>query len=64
MITDLVANALTMLRNASLRKKEKVDIPASGMLKEIMRILKEENFIMDFRVTKDNKQDNIKVYLK
>ncbi|MCK5306190.1 MAG: 30S ribosomal protein S8 [Candidatus Omnitrophica bacterium] len=64
MITDLVANALTMIRNASLRGKETVNIPASSMLKEIIRIFKEENFIKDFRVLEDDRQGSIRVYLK
>ena len=64
MITDLVANALTMIRNAYLRKKEKVDIPASNMLKEIARILKEEGFIKNVRLIEDDKQGLIKLYLK
>lgn len=64
MITDLVANALTMIRNASLRGKETVNIPASSVLKEIIRIFKEENFIKDFRVLEDNRQGSIRVYLK
>ncbi len=64
MITDLVANALTMIRNAYLRKKEKVDIPASNMLKEIARILKEEGFIKNIRLIEDDKQGLIRLYLK
>ena len=64
MITDLVANALTMIRNACLRKKEKVDIPASNMLKEIARILKEEDFIKNVRLIEDDKQGLIRLYLK
>jgi len=64
MITDLVANGLTMIRNACLRKKEKVDIPASNMLKEIVRILKEEGFIKNVRLIENDKQGLIRLYLK
>lgn len=64
MITDLVANALTMIRNACLRRKEKVDIPASNMLKEIARILKEEGFVENVRLIEDGKQGLIRLYLK
>jgi len=42
MLTDLVANVLTMIRNAVMRKKETVDIPSSKMINEIMRILKKK----------------------
>jgi small subunit ribosomal protein S8 len=64
MITDLVADALTMIRNAYARSKKKVDIPASGMLKEICRILKEEGFIENISLMEDNKQGKIRLYLK
>jgi small subunit ribosomal protein S8 len=64
MLTDLVANALTMIRNASMRKKETVNIPASKMIKEIMRIFKEEGFIKDYKEVEDVKRPQLRIYLK
>lgn len=64
MITDLIANSLVILTNGASRKKEAVNIPASKMLKEIMRIFKEEGFIRDFKEMQDNKQNELRVYLK
>jgi small subunit ribosomal protein S8 len=64
MLTDLVADTLTMIRNASMRKRESVSIPSSKMIKEIMRIFKEEGFIKDVREQKVEKHNRLKVYLK
>ena len=49
-MTDPVADMLTRIRNAVASKHRRVDMPASKMKIEIARILKESNFIQDFRV--------------
>ena len=49
-MTDPVADMLTRIRNAVLSKHRRVDMPASKMKIEIARILKESNFIQDYRV--------------
>ena len=64
MLTDLVANVLTMIRNAAMRNKETVDIPSSKMINEIMRIFKEEGFIKDYKDLENKTQAKLKIYLK
>jgi small subunit ribosomal protein S8 len=49
-MTDPIADMLTRIRNACGSKHRRVDMPASNMKVEIARILKESNFIQDFRV--------------
>jgi small subunit ribosomal protein S8 len=49
-MTDPVADMLTRIRNACGSKHRRVDMPASKLKVEIARILKEHNFIQDFRV--------------
>ena len=49
-MTDPIADMLTRIRNACGAKHRRVDMPASKMKVEIARILKEHNFIQDFRV--------------
>jgi len=64
-MTDPVADLLTRIRNASAEKHEKVEIPASRLKANIVRVLKEEGFIKNFRLIKDdNGHVTIKVYLK
>ena len=49
-MTDPIADMLTRLRNACISKHRRVDMPASKMKIEIARILKDNNFIQDYRL--------------
>jgi small subunit ribosomal protein S8 len=49
-MTDPIADMLTRIRNACGSKHRRVDLPASKIKIEIARILKENNFITDYRV--------------
>ena len=51
MMQDPIADMLTRIRNANALKYEKVKMPSSKMKAEIARILKEEGFIADYKVT-------------
>lgn len=64
MMTDPIADLLTRIRNASKAKKNAVDIPASGLKREVVRILQENKFIKDTVELPDNKQGILRVYLK
>ena len=48
-MTDPIADMLTRIRNAVSAKHRRVDIPASKMKIEIARLLKETNFITDYK---------------
>jgi small subunit ribosomal protein S8 len=48
-MTDPIADMLTRIRNAVGSKHRRVDIPASKMKVEIARLLKESNFISDYK---------------
>ena len=63
-MTDPIADMLTRIRNANKEFKEKVDIPASKVKKEIIEILKEEGFIANYKLISDRKQGILRVYLK
>lgn len=49
-MTDPIADMLTRIRNACGSKHRRVDMPSSKVKVEIARILKEHNYIQDFRV--------------
>ncbi len=49
-MTDPVADMLTRIRNACGSKHRRVDVPASKLKIEIARILKENNYIQDYRL--------------
>jgi small subunit ribosomal protein S8 len=64
-MTDPIADMLTRIRNACQSKHRRVDMPASRMKAEIARILKEHNFIQDFRVLEnDNGHRVLRVILR
>jgi len=55
---------LTRIRNAGKAGFDKVDIPASRMKISLARIFKDEGFIKNYKVIKDNKQGILRVYLR
>ena len=63
-MTDPIADMLTRIRNANTVKHETVDVPASNIKKEIVRILLEEGFIRGYDVIEDGKQGIIRIQLK
>lgn len=63
-MTDPIANMLTIVRNGTMSKKIKVDVPFSNISQEILSILKREKFIKDFKFIDDKKQGLLRVYLR
>jgi len=64
MVTDPIADMLTRIRNANSMRYKEVEVPASKIKIEIARILKEEGFISDYKVKKNNIQDILVLNLK
>ena len=62
--TDLVADVFTLIRNASRAKHEKVDVPASKLVEQILHLLKREGFIENYKAIQDKKQGLLRVYLR
>ena len=62
-MSDPVADFLTRVRNAQSAHKEWVDIPCSNLKKRVAFVLKEEKFIRDMLLIKDNKQDVLRLFL-
>lgn len=63
-MTDPVADLLTRIRNSAREKHEKVEVPASRLKANIVRVLKEEGYIKNFRLQREEGRPVIKVYLK
>jgi small subunit ribosomal protein S8 len=64
MMTDPIADMLTRIRNAIRARHPKVDVPASNLKTEIARILKEEGYILNYKVAEEGVKKVIKIYLK
>lgn len=62
--SDPIADMLTRVRNALRARHQKVDVPASKLKLELARILKEEGYILNFKMAEDGAQKTIRLYLK
>ena len=64
MVTDTISDMLTRIRNANMVKHQIVQVPTTKMSLAIAAILKEEGFIEDFEVYKEEKENYILLSLK
>ncbi len=63
-VSDPIADTLTVVRNALHVRKETVEFPASKLLERVLNIFKNDGYVEDYRLLKDDKQGVLKVYLK
>ena len=57
MMTDPIADMLTRIRNANALRYATVSMPSSKMKVDIAKILLEEGFILDYKVSGDVKKE-------
>ena len=63
-VSDPVADMLTKVRNAAMARHEKVDVPASKLKLEIVKILKTEGYIKNFKKVSQDGLNCIRIFLK
>ncbi|BAR92121.1 30S ribosomal protein S8 [Blattabacterium cuenoti] len=59
---DVIADFLTRVRNATYVKHKLLEVPFSNIKKEIVRVLLENGYILDYKIEEDKK--TIKIALK
>lgn len=64
MINDLLADALTRIRNASLRKLDVTQLMHSKLVESVLVVLQNKNYIEGFSIIEDGNKKFIKVVLK
>lgn len=64
MYSDPIADFLTRIRNAVKAGHKVVEIPSSNLKVEMTKILKNQGFILDFKVEENSAQNTLKVALK
>jgi small subunit ribosomal protein S8 len=64
MVSDPIADMLTRIRNGLKAKFPKVDVPSSKLKLEIARILKDEGYILNYKIVDEGSHKAIRVYLK
>ena len=62
--SDPVADMLTKVRNAAMARHEKVDVPASKLKLEIVKILKTEGYIKNFKKVQEEGKNVLRIFLK
>lgn len=63
-MTDPIADMLTRIRNACAAKHQKVDVPLSKLKLEIVRLLRDEGYINNFKLTGESPKRMIRIYLR
>lgn len=63
-MTDPISDLLTRIRNALQAKHSTVDVPASRMKAEIVRILRDEGYLDGFEAIDDGAQGVIRITLR
>lgn len=65
-MTDPIADMLTRIRNGLQARHESVDVPASNLKAEILRVMKAEGYIKNYKVIgegeKKDHQSILEVY--
>jgi len=63
-VSDPISDFLTVIRNASRAKHERIEVQASRMKANIAKLLKEEGYINSFRLVRSGNKNLLRVYLK
>ena len=63
-MTDPIADFLTRIRNAIRAGHKVVETPATGLTKDITRILYDKGYILSYKFIDDELQGKIKIALK
>jgi small subunit ribosomal protein S8 len=63
-MTDPIADLLTRIRNAQQARKQEVTMAASKVKMAVVRVLKDEGYVTDFRVENDSGKALLTVALK
>lgn len=63
-VTDPIADMLTRIRNATMVRHETVLVPSSRLKMAIARVLKDEGFIKDYEIVRDDTQRTVKIRLQ
>nr|YP_010728711.1 ribosomal protein S8 [Phymatolithon calcareum]WEA76895.1 ribosomal protein S8 [Phymatolithon calcareum] len=64
MINDTIADTLTRIRNANLAKHQIVQVRATKITRNMIKVLREEGFIENFSEIEDNSRKYLLISLK
>ena len=61
---DPIGDMLARIKNSLLRNHKKVMLPSSNFKIKISEVLKNEGYIIDYKVMEDEKKPNLEIVLK
>lgn len=64
MMTDPIADMLTRIRNATLARHDRVEMPHSKLKEHVAGVMKSEGYIDDVRVSEDEEQRQLTLVLR
>jgi small subunit ribosomal protein S8 len=64
MMSDIIADGLTRIRNAAMRKMEVTQLLYSKLMEDILKVFQEKGYIESFKVIEDGNKKFINVTLK
>nr|YP_009399560.1 ribosomal protein S8 [Dictyomenia sonderi]ARW69166.1 ribosomal protein S8 [Dictyomenia sonderi] len=64
MINDMISDMLTKIRNANLAKHQIVQVPATKITRNIIKVLQQEGFVYEFEEIESDFKNQILVSLK
>jgi small subunit ribosomal protein S8 len=64
MMNDIIADALTRIRNASMRKLDSTTLVYAKVVEAIMKIFQEKGYIESFHIVENGSKKSIQVNLK
>lgn len=63
-MNDTISDMLTRIRNAILAKHQIVQVPSTKISKNVLKVLKEEGYINEFKEIKDHFKNHLIISLK
>lgn len=63
-MTDPISDLLARIRNAQLAKHDRLDVPRSKLKIEVVKLLKDEGFIKNFREIEDPPSGKLRIFLR
>jgi small subunit ribosomal protein S8 len=64
MMSDIIADGLTRIRNAAQRKMEVTQLNYSRLMEDVLKVFKEKGYIEDYKIIEDGNKKFINVTLK
>jgi small subunit ribosomal protein S8 len=63
-VTDSIADMFTRIRNGIQARHPRVDMPCSRLKVEVARILKDEGYISNYKVSEEGKKKILRIVLR